>query len=184
MDLNQHTQALMNSAVSEHSGGDNQAFFYIDGIPTKGKWFDLEQIDGWEDVEQQLGDLFGCEVDEVLCADVEGLAKHFYASSCDSFDMTEWLEFKEAKECTHLDDEVIDAYLDNYGCSCAIDDIEEAYQGAYDSDEDFAYDLMEQTGGLDSIPENLRCYFDYEEFARDLMTCDYFSSNGHYFRNL
>lgn len=183
MDLNQHTKALMNAVVSDHSGGSNQAFFYIDGIPTKGAWFDLDAIEGWANVEQQLADKFNTEIDEVLCADVEGLAKHFYSSSCDAFSMTEWLEFRESKDSIGLDDEVIDAYMQNHG-SCDLSDILEAYQGEFGSDEDFAADLLDQTGDLNQIPESLRYYFDYEKFARDLMMGDYFAVNGHYFRNL
>lgn len=59
--------------------------------------------------------------------------------------------------------------------------IPEAYQGRYDSDEDFAADLAEYCGYLDDMPENLRYYFDYEKFARDLMIGDYVEDSGHYF---
>jgi antirestriction protein len=181
--LNQSVNARLNAACSSHSGGDNQAFFYIDGIPTKGLWVDLDQITGWEDVEEKLLDLFPSSlVDEILCADVEGLAHHFYASNCDSFGMDEWLEFLAEKNGTHLSDEVIGAYFENCGAS-SLSDVEEAYQGEYNSDEDFAVQLLEDTGELD--PSSLLgAYFDYEKFARDLMMCDYFESNGHYFRNL
>ena len=181
--LNQSVNARLNAACSSHSGGDNQAFFYIDGIPTKGLWVDLDQITGWEDVEEKLLDLFPSSlVDEILCADVEGLAHHFYASSCDSFDLDAWLEFLAEKDGTHLSDEVIGAYFENCGAS-SLSDVEEAYQGEYNSDEDFAVQLLDDTGDLMSIPESLRSYFDYEKFSRDLMM-DYFESNCHYFRNL
>jgi antirestriction protein len=36
---------------------------------------------------------------------------------------------------------------------------------------------------LESVPENLRYYFDFEKFSRDLMMGDYFESDGHYFSN-
>lgn len=183
MNLDQHTTALMNSAVSAHSGGDNQAFFYIDGIPTKGEWFDLDMVTGWHDIEGKLADAFSCEVDEVLCADVEGLAKHFYTSSCDSFNLTEWLEFKESRHLVGLSDEVVDAYLSNCGIPCDLSDISEAYYGEFSSDEDFAYDLLESCGDLDSN-SMLANYFDYEKYARDLMMGDFFEVNGHYFRNI
>ena len=74
------------------------------------------------------------------------------------------------------------AYLENCG-SASISDIEDSYYGEWDSDEAFAEDLMEQTGDLDKLPDNLRYYFDYEKYARDLMISDFFESNGHYFRN-
>jgi antirestriction protein len=164
---------------------NNQAFFYIDGIPTKGTWVDMDDITEWEQVEAILLDLFPtAQIDEILCSDIEGLPRHFYASNCDSFSMTEWADFKEQLEATHLEAEVIDAYLDNMGSSGVdISNIEDAYQGEYDDWTDFAYRLMEDTGELNSIPESLRSYFDYEKFGNDL-SYDFFESNGHFFRNL
>lgn len=44
---------------------------------------------------------------------------------------------------------------------------EEDYQGAWRSLADWAESFMEDTGGLDGMPENLRCYFDYKAFGRD-----------------
>ncbi len=52
---------------------------------------------------------------------------------------------------------------------------EEAYQGEWDSEEDFAEDLASETM---EIPEHLRFYIDYEKFARDLFINDYFSADG------
>lgn len=163
-----------------------QAFFYIDGIPTKGLWVDLDDVTGWEDVEAKLLDLFpSSQADEILCADVEGLARFFYDSRMDYFDLKEYLEFKEEIEGSYLDIEVIEAYLDNMGSASGVklSDIEEAYQGQWSSDEDFAEELLDSTGGLEGMDESLKCYFDYSAFARDLMY-DYFESNGYYFRNL
>ena len=183
MNLNQHTNALLNSAVSDHSGGENQAFFYIDGIPTKGRWIDLETVGSWEDIQLLLSQVDpASNFDEVLCADVEGLASHFYASSCDSFDLDGWLEFIEEKAGTHLSDEVISAYFDNCGVS-SLSDVEEAYQGEHNSDLDFAQQLADDIGLLSGMDESLQCYFDWDSWSRDLMY-DYFESNGHYFRNL
>ena len=167
---------------------NNQAFFYIDGIPTKGNWIDLDDITDWDGVKSELAKSLGLkadDLDEVLCSDIEGLPRHFYASNCDGFSMTEWADFKEQLEATHLDAEVIDAYLDNMGSYGGVDisDIEDAYYGEYDDFTDFAYHLMEDTGDLEQIPESLRGYFDYEKFGRDL-SYDFFESNGHFFRNI
>lgn len=163
---------------------EHQGFFYIDGIPTKGCWVDLMEVRSWEDISSKLLELFpNAEIDEILCSDIEGLPKHFYYSGADSFSMSEWVEFLEDWErFDHLEDEVIEAYFDNCGVS-DLEAVSDAYQGSWGSDEDFAYDLLDQCGDLAQMPENLRFYFDYEKFARDLMMSDYFSSNGHYFRN-
>jgi antirestriction protein len=45
--------------------------------------------------------------------------------------------------------------------------MEEQYLGEWDSIRDWATDLLEQSGQLESIPEHLRYYFDYESYARD-----------------
>ena len=50
----------------------------------------------------------------------------------------------------------------------ALSAFNDAYQGTYNSVEDWAEEFAEGTGMLDSIPENLRCYFDFEAFARDV----------------
>lgn len=165
---------------------DNQGFFYIDGIPTKGAWIDLDIVTDWDEIKEELAKSLSIQsddIDEVLCADVEGLARHFYSSNCDSFDLDAWTEFKDDLKGTHLDAEIIDAYLDNCGIGgVTISNIEEAYAGMYDSWEDFAYELLESTGELNQIPDNLQSYFDYEKFGRDL-SYDYFESNNYYFRN-
>ena len=60
---------------------------------------------------------------------------------------------------------------------------EEAYVGQYDSEREFAEELADDTGGLKSVPDNLRWYFDYDAFARDLFLTDYYrSDSGHVFR--
>lgn len=59
--------------------------------------------------------------------------------------------------------------------------LEDSYSGKWDSDEDFAQDLVESCG---DIPRNLPCYIhiDWEGTARDIMM-DYSEENGHYFRS-
>ena len=163
---------------------DNQAFFYIDGIPTKGLWVKLDEVTEWEQVTEKLQAAFpDADMDEILCADVEGLAKHFYSSNCDGFSMQAWALYQEDREFyPDLTDEVIDAYFMNCGVS-DLSDVEDAYQGEYSDDEAFADEYLESTGMLSEIPESLRYYFDTEKFARDMMM-DYFSNDGHYFRSM
>jgi antirestriction protein len=44
----------------------------------------------------------------------------------------------------------------------------ENYAGSADSLEDWAAELLDGTGELESLPEHLRGYFDYEAYARDI----------------
>lgn len=50
----------------------------------------------------------------------------------------------------------------------ALEHLEDgAYQGEYDSLEDWAEQFLEDTGALQDVPENLRNYIDFEAYARD-----------------
>lgn len=62
-----------------------------------------------------------------------------------------------------------------------ISDFDDAYAGEWDSEQDFADHLADETITGD-LPEIAQLYFDYFKFARDLFLGDYWSSNGHVFR--
>lgn len=161
------------------------AFFYIDGIPTKGCWVELDSSTTWEDIAQAIREKIpGADCDEILCAGAEGLAEEFL-SSHDSFELKTFCEWMEAVERSHLDPEVISAYCSNLGewSPEGVTNAEECYAGSYDSDEEFAEDLADQLGLLDQVPENLRYYFDMGRWANDLLMSDYFVNEGHYFHN-
>lgn len=49
----------------------------------------------------------------------------------------------------------------------AVQAFEDAYGGTFDSLAHWAEDLAEGTGMLDSMPQNLRCYFDFAAYGRD-----------------
>lgn len=47
---------------------------------------------------------------------------------------------------------------------------------------DVAYEVVEQTGMLEQIPDNLQHYFDYEAYGRDLnIEGNFYYSNGNYY---
>ena len=51
----------------------------------------------------------------------------------------------------------------------AAEAFQEAYAGTFDSLAHWAEEIAEETGLLDSMPRNLRAYFDFEAYGRD---CD------------
>ena len=76
--------------------------------------------------------------------------------------------------------EVVEAALE---CGVNPSDIDEAYNGSYDDNEDFAQEMAESLGAIDknaSWPMNC---IDWEYAAKELMY-DYSSHNGYYFRAL
>ncbi|OPC66677.1 antirestriction protein [Elizabethkingia bruuniana] len=66
----------------------------------------------------------------------------------------------------------------------AINDLisafESDYIGKYDSEEDFAIELVEER---DDLSDFAKQYFDYEAYARDLFLSDYWSDGGYVFYN-
>jgi len=65
----------------------------------------------------------------------------------------------------------------------SADDIDEAYQGSYDDDEDFARETADSLGAVDKNAAWPMNCIDWEFAAKELMY-DYSEHNGHYFRNL
>ncbi|HOH54463.1 MAG TPA: antirestriction protein ArdA [Fervidobacterium sp.] len=53
-------------------------------------------------------------------------------------------------------------------------EFQDAYEGEYDSEEDFAYEFMND---VYEIPEFIAPYVDYEKLARDLMISDFWSES-------
>lgn len=99
----------------------------------------------------------------------------------------EW--FAEIEEAGY-DGGAVGAYRDNMGEHYTplsdwrdwIDQFEEAYQGEM-STRDFAEQLADELI-LPDVPENIRHYFDYEKFERDLFLGDYWESKGYIFRSI
>ena len=59
----------------------------------------------------------------------------------------------------------------------------EAYVGKWDSEEDFAYHIIEECYDLEKMMGGLSRFFNYEAYARELFESDYFmGDNGHVFR--
>lgn len=153
-----------------------------------GEWLDLSDYSTAEELMEAMQAIHEDEEDpEFMIQDMEEHADVLGVE--ESMSLEEWeevYEALEALEASHLDIEVVQAYCKNTGepiNSDSIREAEEAYQGTYDSDEEFAQDFAEEIGAINyatSWPNNC---IDWELAARELMH-DYFESNGHYFRNL
>ena len=162
----------------------DRAFFYVDGIPTKGIWLDIDDVDSWADVHDALHAAGLTDADyggDVLVADIEGpLARAAYSSRLDMLDLTAYLELRNDVERNGFSSAAVVAFINWYG-SWDADAFESAYMGCYDSEEVFADRYIMDTGMLSEVPGHLVCYFDLERFARDLFMCDYYFDDGYVF---
>jgi antirestriction protein len=81
--------------------------------------------------------------------------------------------------------EIILAYFDEVGCS--VDELEDQFHdsvsGQYDSWEDFAENVLNDCGDLESVPQWIRNHIDFKSIGRELQH-DYFELDGYYFRHI
>ena len=82
------------------------------------------------------------------------------------------------------------AYVENLGeTPDSLGDFEEAYNGTWDSEEDFARELIEDMGYLPAdLPSLIENNIDYQGIAAELFMGDYWSAKSGYqimvFRNI
>lgn len=162
-----------------------EAFYYVDGDPLKGQWIDLENINDLDDVREVLAEGGWIPRNEdgnpdyggdLLVADVEGDLPYCFMGRYGSFDLDNFIDARDSG----FDVNAVAAFIYLFDCWDA-GRFSDNYIGEYDSPEDYVYESINDNGLLDSMPENLRCYFDYEACARDAMLSDISAHNGYYF---
>lgn len=127
----------------------------------EGAWIDLEDYSDSEEFYAACQELHGPGEHEFMFQDHEGIPDKYISESSLSDDVWEWLALDDD------DKELLAVYLDEVDQGGDIDKAREAFQGKFDSEEDWAENFWEDTGMLESIPDNLRFYIDYEKYARD-----------------
>lgn len=129
---------------------------------------------GSMDIFDYVGETIFCD-DEDIINDIDedgGVVE-------DDF-LLEWGWFEDTEDWG-----IVNAYRKNIGCSVqeAFDQWEEAYQGEFDSDEDFAESFAEELGYIGrELTWPFNC-IDWQEAAKEIML-DYFEQDGYYFRSL
>lgn len=151
------------------SGSDAPAVYvgtygkYADGS-LKGQWVKLTDFNDYGEFMDYIRELHKDEKDpEFMFQDYENFPECWYSESGMSEEtfnkILEWYDMDDGKK------DAYEAYLDA-GLGDSIEDFEDAYQGKYNSELDFAEQLIADVG----MPsENMDYYFDYDSFGRDLM---------------
>ena len=143
-----------------------------------GKWLDIRDLNPQEIQESILDYMEELGVEEWAIHDHENLDLFYseygmnWNQVCDFIKISKAYSYKLAK-----------AYFLSFD-EFSFEHLESVYMGKYDSESDFAQTYLEDTGQLSSIPENLRNYFDYDSFARDLFLTDFSYDNGFVFINI
>lgn len=177
--------ALSKAEYEAHTAhGDAPALYvgtygkYNDGS-LFGQWVDIASFDDYDEFRDYLYQLHADERDpEFMAQDYENFPEAWYSES--GWLNEEW--FDKVKEYAELSNrEAYYAYVDYFGEDATVSDFEDAYEGAFDSEEDFAYWLVDEIG-IENI-QNKDAYFDYDKFARDLFMTDFVYNNGYVFRS-
>jgi antirestriction protein len=128
----------------------------------KGAWLDLENYSDKDAFLSACRELHKDESDpEFMFQDYENFPRSFYSESSVSDSLWDWLELDED------DRELLAVYQDHVNQDADIEEARENFAGKFDSESDWAANFLEDTGGLEGVPEHLRNYIDYEAYARD-----------------
>jgi len=128
----------------------------------KGAWLDLDDYTDRESFYEACKELHKDESDpELMFQDFEGFPRSLYSESNVSDELIEFANLDDD------DRELLAVYNDNVDGDGDIEAAREAYCGKYDSPADWAEQWLDDTGGLEGVPEHLKNYIDYEAYARD-----------------
>lgn len=146
-----------------------------------GLWLDITKFNDYDEFIDVCRQLHADEEDpELMFQDYECFPRELYSESCmdeDTFDKI--IEYGELSED---EKEAVDNFLENNDFD--MEKFREAYVGKWDSEEEFAYHIIEECYDLDKMMGDLSRFFDYDAFASELFDSDYYmGDDGHVFRN-
>lgn len=142
-----------------------------------GMWVNISTFDDYEDFVNFCYAIHADEEDpEIMCQDGENIPDSLCSESMGEECFNNILKYCEL--CDEYNVSAVDDFLEWYSPE-DLDMMYDSYVGVYDSEEDFAREIVNDCYDLDKMMGNLACYFDYEALARDLFISDYhFGSHG------
>lgn len=157
-----------------------------------GNWYDAAGVDTVTIDALHADDMSVARVDceEMWCFDVDGLP---LSRECSPVEAAQWGQF-----IADVDDWERDAVLawvrsgdyvaEGTGNLPSLSDFEERYAGEFGSFQDYAENMADDIGLLDGMPDDLRGYFNWSPWGRDLAydftTTDAPNGGVFVFRNL
>lgn len=177
--------SVSESEYQEHSATNGEPAIYV-GTYRKyndgnlfGQWVAPASFDSYDDMMDYLHRLHSDERDpEFMVQDFENFPEAWYSESGISEDFFNRI----SNFVDQADKDAYEAYLYYFGSGDPDgDNFEDKLVGAYNSEKDFAYELVDEIG-WDNI-QNKEYYFDYDAFARDLFITDYVYVDGYVFYN-
>ena len=142
-----------------------------------GMWVDLSTFDSYEDFLNFCQAIHADEEDpEIMCQDGENIPDSLCSESMGEEEFNNLLKYCEL--CDDYSVEAVDDFLEWFSPE-DLDRMPDAYAGVYDSEEDFAREIVNERYNIDKMMGDLAYYFNYEALTRDLFVGDYhFGSHG------
>lgn len=139
-----------------------------------GEWLNLNDYDDQDEFIQACRELHSDEPDaELMFQDYEGFPAFFYSESGIDPRVWEWLGLDDDQQ------EILEAFEIAYGgMPDDLDKVWDAHHGHYESQREYAEELIETCYTLEGP---LARYFDYDAFTQDLFISDYTFVRGHVF---
>lgn len=128
----------------------------------EGAWLDLENYSDKDDFLAACAELHKSESDpELMFQDFEDIPEGMISESSIEEALWDWINLDDS------DKELLKVYRENIESSGDIETARDAFMGKADSPEDWAEQYADETGLLESVPDNLKYYFDWKAYARD-----------------
>src|SRR5215831_4885887 len=126
----------------------------------KGQWLELEDYSDKDAFLQACRELHKDEADpEFMFQDFEGFPRALYSESSVSDQLWDWIALDDD------DRELLAVYQEHVDGDTDIETAREAFAGKFDSEADWAEQFLEDTGGLEGVPQHLRNYIDFEAYG-------------------
>ena len=127
-----------------------------------GAWLKLDNYTDKEEFLEACAKLHSDESDpEFMFQDFENFPEKYYSEDSISDELFEFLEMDEN------DRKIVELFWDHVDKTADAERALEAYRGCWDSEEDWAWEVLKISGIVTSIPEQYQCYFNVKAWMRD-----------------
>lgn len=142
-----------------------------------GMWLNVSTFNDYEDFINFCKAIHADEEDpEIMFQDGENIPDSLYHESMGKEEFENILKYCDL--CDEYNVSAVEDFLEFYSPE-DLDNMQDAYVGVYDSEEDFAREIVNERCDIDKMIGDLSYYFNYEALARDLFLGDYrFGSHG------
>ena len=148
-----------------------------------GMWVDLTLCADYDEFMRVCHCIHRDEGEDVefMFQDMQNFPDSWYdESSLDEETFDRIIEFAEMDED---DRKAFEVFMDvRCDSDVTFEEFRDCYCGAWDSEEEFAEQLVDELGILDEVPEHLRRFFDMEAYSEELFRYDYDYSEGYVYR--